>query len=258
MSKKMELPNGIKPPKHVAIIPDGNRRWARQRKLPTLMGHRKGFDRAMELVEASREMGIHTLTLWAFSTENWTRTKREVRYLMKLYQNMIGKNLKAAHEHKSQIIHLGRKDRIPRSLASKIEKAEEETRDYKKYILNFALDYGGHDEILRAIEKFQESLRKTSGQAGIKNKDLWKEVGNFEKYPIYKFAEYLDTAGQPYPYPDLMIRTSGEQRMSGFLLWQAAYAEYYFEKKCFPDFTPARLRKAIIEFSKRSRRFGGN
>lgn len=214
------------------------------------MGHRKGFDRAMELVEASREMGIHTLTLWAFSTENWTRTKREVRYLMKLYQNMIDKNLKEAHKYKSQIIHLGRKDRIPRSLAGKIEKAEEETRDHKRHILNIALDYGGQDELLRALAKVQES--------GIKIQDLWKEVGRFEKYPIYKLAEYLDTAGQPNPYPDLVIRTSGEQRLSGLLLWQAAYAEYYFEKKCFPDFTPARLRKAIIEFSKRNRRFGGN
>ena len=255
MIGKVRLPKGVKPPDHVAIIPDGNRRWAQRKRVPTLVGHRKGFDAATELVRASRDLGIHTLTLWAFSTENWNRSKREVDYLMKLYHDMIDENLKEAHKQKSQIVHLGRKERIPKSLAKKIVKAEEETANYKRHILNVALDYGGQDEILRAIRQWLEE----SGKLKASGKDLFEEIGKYHgKYPIYKFSEYLDTGGQPYPYPDLTIRTSGEQRTSGLLLWQAAYSEFYFEKKNFPDFTPERLRQAIIEFSGRKRRFGGD
>lgn len=248
--KEIRLPKGIELPKHVVIIPDGNRRWAQERGLPTLMGHKRGFEAAVKLVRAGREMGIHTMTLWVFSTENWNRTKREISYLMKLYHDMIDRNVAEAHEFESRIIHLGRKDRIPKSLADKIVQAEADTRHYKRHILNVALDYGGQDDILRAIAKCQA--------LGIKNQELWKEIGRHGKYPIYKFADYLDTAGQPYPYADLMIRTSGELRTSGLLLWQSAYTEFYFEKKHFPDFTPERLRRAIVDFSKRKRRFGGN
>jgi undecaprenyl diphosphate synthase len=231
----------FEPPKHVAVIPDGNRRWARRRKLPTLIGHRKGFDRAVEVVRAARKMGIHTLTLWAFSSENWNRTKREVNYLMRLYMRMIDDNLLEAHEFESQIVHLGRKDRIPKGLADKIAGAEEETKSYKKYILNVALDYGGQDEIIRAIKRWFEVKHK-------KRKSIKAE----------EFSEYLDTGGQPHPYPDLVIRTSGEQRTSGLLLWQAAYSEFYFEKKCFPDFTAAVFKRAVREYSRRKRRFGGD
>jgi len=241
-------------PNHVAIIPDGNRRWARERKLPTLIGHRKGFDRAMEVVREGRAMGIHTLTLWAFSTENWNRTKKEVGYLMGLYSKMIDRNLKEAHETESKIVHLGRKERIPKSLAKKIEQAEKETSGYKKHILNVALDYGGQDELLRAIEKISGEFSKPNFQFS----KLKEKIGRHGKYPIFKLADYLDTGGQPYPYPDLMIRTSGEQRTSGLLLWQAAYAELYFEKKSFPDFTAKRFRSAVEDFMKRERRFGGN
>ncbi len=226
--------------KHVAVIPDGNRRWAKAHHLPTLVGHKKGFDRARELVRASREMGIHTMTVWAFSTENWTRAKEEVKYLMKLYQDMIEENLAEAHESQARMIHLGRKDRIPEGLAKKIAQVEEETKDYDKHVLNIALDYGGRDEILRAIAKFQE--------LGIRNKELGEK--DFEKY--------LDTGGQPYPDVDLMIRTSGEMRTSGFLPWQSVYAECYFAPEPFPDFTVDKFRQAIIEFGKRNRRFGGD
>ncbi|MBI2010517.1 MAG: di-trans,poly-cis-decaprenylcistransferase [Candidatus Chisholmbacteria bacterium] len=259
MTKHLTLPRGIEPPKHVVIIPDGNRRWARERGLPTLVGHKRGFEAAMKLVRAAREMGIHTLTLWAFSTENWNRTKREIQYLMKLYHDMIERNLAEAHKFESRIIHLGRKERIPQSLADKIAKAEEETKHYTRHILNVALDYGGQDDILRAIKKFLEEKSNIKDHISkITDEFLYEEIGRHGKYPIYKFADYLDTSGQPYPYADLMIRTSGELRTSGLLLWQAAYAEFYFEKKHFPDFTPERLRKAIIDFSRRERRFGGN
>lgn len=234
----------------MAIIPDGNRRWAKEKGLPTLVGHKKGFDRAVELVRESRKMGIHTLTLWAFSTENWNRTKDEIGYLMKLYEQMIERTVAEAHEWQARMIHLGRKDRIPKNLAEKIAKAEDDTRGYTKHVLNIALDYGGHDEILRAIEKIRNSK--------LENRNLWNEIGQQGKYPIYKLAEYLDTGDQPYPYVDLMIRTSGEQRTSGLLLWQSAYTEYYFIKEHFPDFTPALLQKAVEDFDRRDRRFGGN
>ena len=236
--------------RHVAIIPDGNRRWAKERGLPTLVGHKKGFERARELVRVSREMGIHTMTLWGFSTENWSRAKNEVRYLMKLFHDLIDENLREAHKSGARIIHLGRRDRIPGSLLKKIVTAEEETKGYTKHVLNIGLDYGGQDELLRAIAKVQE-LRIT-------NNELRKEIGKQGKYPIYKFAEYLDTAGQPYPYVDLMIRTSGEMRTSGLLLWQAAYAEYYVAPENFPDFTAERFGEVIDDFCRRERRFGGN
>lgn len=240
MGRKMKLPEGVEPPKHVAVIPDGNRRWARERGLPTLMGHRKGFDRAREIVRVSRDMGIHTLTLWGFSTENWKRSKREVKYLMDLFKRMIDKNLVEAHKHQSKIVHLGRKDRLPKRLLEKITKAETETVKYKKHVLNIGLDYNGRDELVRAIKKIQDSR--------IKAQDLSER----------RIFDYLDTAGQKYPEPDLVIRTSGELRYSGVLMYQGAYSEFYFEKKSFPDFTTARFQRAIIDFSKRNRRFGGN
>lgn len=256
MLKTMALPKGVTPPNHVAIIPDGNRRWAKARGLDTLAGHRKGLDRVVELVRASRDMGIHTMTLWAFSTENWHRSKGEVTYLMDLFTGMIDENLKEAHERQSKIIHLGRKDRIPKKLLEKIIKAERETADYSRHVLNVALDYGGHDEVLRAIKRLMEDASAADIR---KNGFLYQSLGTYHhKYPIYKFSQYLDTGNQPYPYPDLVIRTSGEQRTSGLMAWQLAYSEFYFEPKDFPDFTPVRLRKAVLDYAHRQRRFGGN
>ncbi len=219
-------------PRHIAIIPDGNRRWARARNLDTLFGHKAGFDRAVELAKAARELGIHTLSLWAFSTENWDRSPREISYLMKLYERMIDQHLKDAHKDGVRIIHLGRKDRIPKALLKKIVAAEEETKQNTKHVLNICLDYGGQDEILRSIQ-----------QPTTQTQDL---------------CNLLDTKGQPYPNVDLLIRTSGEQRTSGMLLWQCAYAEFYWETVHFPDFTPERLRVALLDYSRRRRRFGGD
>jgi len=227
-------------PNHVAVIPDGNRRWARRRGLPTLVGHKKGFDVARKIVDVSREMGIHTLTLWGFSTENWSRTRREINYLMKIYFDMIGQNLDEARKTEARMIHLGRKDRLPKKLVEEISQAEEETKKYKKHVLNIALDYGGQDDILRAIEKMAAEFSKS----------------NFQ-FSNEKLEKYLDTVGQKYPSPDLVIRTSGEMRTSGLMVWQAAYSELYFEPKCFPDFTPELFKKAIAEYGKRQRRFGG-
>jgi len=220
-------------PNHVAIIPDGNRRWAKEHGFPSLEGHRRGFDVAVKIGKKIRSLGIHTMTMWAFSTENWNRTKEEVSYLMKLYETFIEKNLKQALKEKIRIIHLGRKDRISKKLLERIQNSEEKTKNFKDYILNIALDYGGRDEIIRAIGKIQ-------------NSNLSEE----------NFSQFLDTENQPYPNPDLIIRTSGEQRTSGLMIWQAAYAEYIFLKKHFPDIKDKDIEMAVEEYSQRQRRFG--
>lgn len=227
-------------PKHVVIIPDGNRRWAQDRGLSTFEGHRCGFSQANKLIRAASDWGIHTMTFWAFSTDNWKRDKSEVAYLMKLYEKLIDDNLNEAIERGGRIIHLGRKDRIPKSLAQKLSKAEERTRSNTKHILNVALDYGGRDELLRAVKKMLKDH--------VEAFDLTPEV----------FASYLDTADQPFPDPDFIIRTSGELRLSGILPWQSDYAELYFTPYHFPDFTVDKFREVLLEYGRRHRRFGGD
>ena len=249
------LPPGTRVPHHIAIIPDGNRRWARARGKPTFFGHKKGFDVAPKIARACRDFGVHTVTIWAFSTENWKRSKEEVDYLMKLYEKFVDDHLRDAMKENVKIVHLGRKDRIPKVLAKKMADAEEKTKANSKYIMNIALDYGGQDEVLRAIEKAQEDI--ASGKIGpekLSEVAYVDENGNNHYY----LENYLDTAGEPYPCPDLLIRTSREQRYSGFLMWQGAYVEYYWEPDHFPDFTKEKLAAAIIDWSGRERRFGGN
>ncbi|HJX59136.1 di-trans,poly-cis-decaprenylcistransferase [Candidatus Woesebacteria bacterium RBG_19FT_COMBO_47_8] len=234
------LPKGTKVPDHIAIIPDGNRRWARARGLPTLQGHKKGFDAAVLVSRAARDIGIHTVTMWGFSTDNWDRAKEEINYLMKLYAKLVDDYLKDAKKDNVKIVHLGRKDRLPQLLLKKIAFAEETTKDNSKYIMNIAIDYGGQDDIIRATQSMIKD--------GVKAEQVDKAL----------FEKYLDTKDQPYPYVDLIIRSSGEQRTSGFLLWQSAYAETYWENDHFPDFTPEKLKAAILDYSRRRRRFGGN
>jgi len=224
--------------KHIAIIPDGNRRWAKEKRLPTFEGHKRGFNQAIEIGKKARELGIKVLTLWAFSTENWKRTKEEISYLMDLYYQMIEINIQDALKEKIRIIHLGRKDRISNKLRLKIMEAEEKTKNFDKYYLAIALDYGGRDEIIRTINKINQS------KISIKN------------FSEEKINQFLDTKDLPYPSPDLVIRTSGEIRTSGFMIWQAAYSEWIFYPKYFPDFTPFDLEKCIEEYKKRKRRFG--
>ncbi len=250
----MEI-NKNKLPKHVAIIPDGNRRWARSHNLPTLEGHRKGFEAVNEVIRFSQEIGIHTMTFWAFSTENWSRIKEEVGYLMRLYAEYLDKNLRESLEKGTRIIHLGRKDRLPKFLLKKLTHAEEISTQNTNHVLNIALDYGGHDEILRATKKITKDIL----DGNLKEEDLSKEIGLYnDKYPYYLFKNYLDTKDQPHPYPDLVIRTSGEQRLSGFLSWQMAYSEIYFAKVHMPDFRTEEFKRALAEFTNRDRRFGGN
>jgi len=237
---KLILPPGTAVPDHIALILDGNRRWARAKGLSPWEGHRAGYKAVTALAEAARNLGVHTFTIWAFSTENWQRPQKEVDEIIKLLRVGLREFEKKAHKDKVRLVHLGRKDRFPTDVAKLITSLEESTRKYKDHLLNLALDYGGHDEIVRAAKRIIE-----------------------DKIPVEKideklFESYLDTADQPYPYVDLFIRTSGEQRTSGLMPWQIGYAEYYWEADHLPDFTPEKLRNAILDYSRRRRRFGGN
>lgn len=225
-------------PKHVAIIPDGNRRWSKERGLFTFQGHKKGFEQAFEITQKARDLGIKVLTLWAFSTDNWKRQKKEIEYLMRLYSQMVDKYLKDALKNEVRIIHLGRKDRINENLKKKVIEAEEKTSKFSRHYLCIALDYGGRDEIVRAINKMK------------------KEKGKRKNFIFDSLEKYLDTKDLPYPDVDLVIRTSGETRTSGFMLWQTALSEYIFYPKHFPDFAVSEFEKCIKEFENRKRRFG--
>lgn len=218
-------------PQHIAIIADGNRRWATQRNLPTFEGHRRGFENIRALSKQAKKLGVKVITFWVFSTENWKRAEEEVGYLMRLAEKVIDVQVKEAIEEETRIVHIGRKDRLPKKLRAKIENAEKATSHFSKYYFVMALDYGGRDEIERAVKKM---------------KDVQSE----------KIDDYLDTRILPHPNPDLIIRTSGEERLSGFMTWQSAYSEYYFSKLYFPDFGPEALKKAVLEYSERMRRFG--
>ncbi len=225
-------------PKHVAIIPDGNRRWARKKNLTTVEGHKKGYEQALKIGRRARKMGIKILTLWAFSTENWSRSKKEINHLMNIFSFLVGQYLKEAMEDEIRIIHIGRKDRIGEILRKKIEDAEEKTKKFNKHYLVIALDYGGQDEILRAARQVQNSK--------LKAQNLSKKV----------FEDLLDTKNLPYPNPDLIIRPGGEKRLSGFMLWQSQYSELIFVDKYFPDFTPDNFETCVKDYMNRQRRFG--
>lgn len=218
------------------MILDGNRRWARARGLQPWEGHKAGYEAIKKLARASRELGVNTFSVWAWSTENWERSEMETKEIMKLLGFALHEMEPELHEQKVRFIHLGRKDRLPKEVVTEISRIEQETKQYTEYIFNVALDYGGHDEIVRAVNKIIES--------GVKSVDA------------KQFAGFLDTANQPYPNVDLFIRTGGEQRTSGLFPWQMDYAEYYFETDHLPDFSPDKLGEAIMDFSRRRRRFG--
>jgi undecaprenyl diphosphate synthase len=240
MSANLILPKGTVVPNHIALVLDGNRRWARARGLKPWEGHRAGYGAVKALAHASRQFGVHTFTIWAFSTENWERSKEEIGQMFRLLHKGLLEFEGECHKYETRLIHLGRKDRFPKELAEEIARIERETAHYDRNILNLALDYGGRDEIIRATKRIvSENI----------------PVGEIDEK---LYDKYLDTKDQPYPYVDLFIRTSGEQRTSGLLPWQMTYAEYYFEPELLPDFTPEKLRGTILDFSRRRRRFGGN
>lgn len=239
MANIISLPKGTVIPNHIAMILDGNRRWARARGLKPWEGHYNGYLAVDRLSESVRTLGVHTFTVWAFSTENWERPQKEIDAIMDLFRKFLKEKEKEFHSDRVALVHLGRKDRLPDDICAKLVRIEKETAKYSdNHVFNLAVDYGGRDEIIRAAQR--------AINAGIKNLD--------DK----TFESFLDTAGQPYPNPDLFIRTSGEQRTSGLLPWQMSYTEFYFASEHLPDFSPNLLKEAILDFSRRRRRFGGN
>lgn len=229
------LPDRI--PTHIAIIMDGNGRWALSRGLPRLAGHRAGTENLRRVIEACIEFGIRYLTIYAFSTENWGRPPEEVRGLMRILEDVIDRELQELNDQGVQLHHIGRLDRLNPVLREKVKHAVEITRDNNRLVLNVAFNYGGRDEIVCAIQGMILD--------GISADQVTDDM----------VSQYLFTAGAPDP--DLIIRTSGELRGSNFLIWQGAYSEWYFTPTYWPDFDKEELREALFEFAHRERRYGG-
>lgn len=224
-------------PQHVAFIMDGNRRWAKKRLLPTLVGHSKGYDRIKDIVRHARKLEIPYVTFWAFSTENWNRSAEELEYLFDLFLKIFqGPVMKELQEVGGRICVMGDISRFPQELQKRIKQSVEETRDNIGITINIGLNYGGRAEILHAVR----GLLRDNVKAAAVTDDL--------------FEKYLYTAGQPDP--DLIIRTGGEERLSGYLPWQGVYSELYFTKTYWPDFDAKAMDAAMDEYARRNRRFG--
>ncbi len=225
-----------KVPRHVAIIMDGNGRWAKARGLPRNAGHEAGTENLRRVIRACVEFGVKVLTIYAFSTENWGRPRWEIRALLHILESVIDKELDELHQEGVQLRHLGELERLPRHLQNKVRQAIELTKENDRLILNVAFNYGGRHEIVRAIRHIVAD--------GIPPEAIDEELVD----------RYLYTAG--LPDPDLIIRTSGELRVSNFLIWQGAYAEYYSTPTLWPDFDREELHKALVQYGQRERRFG--
>jgi undecaprenyl diphosphate synthase len=224
-------------PRHIAVIMDGNGRWAAQRRLPRVEGHRAGIEAVRDVVETSARLGIGALTLYAFSVENWKRPAAEVSALMTLLKRYLRLELDAINSNNIRFQVIGRTDELSRDVLQELEAGEETTARNTGMLFNIALNYGGRAEIVDAARRAIES--------GVRPSELDER----------KFAEFLYTAGQPDP--DLLIRTSGEMRVSNFLLWQIAYAEIWVTDTLWPDFRRRHLLEAVIAYQKRDRRYGG-
>jgi len=226
--------------RHLAIIMDGNGRWAKAQGKPRSAGHLAGSENVRTIAIAASEMGVEYLTLYAFSTENWKRSQDEVGYLMKLPSVFFDKYMKELMERGFRIRILGEMDPLPASTRKVLENAVEQSKDNTGLVLSFAMNYGSQREITLAAKKYAEAVKN-----GERENDLSEE----------EFDQYLFTAG--YPPVDLLVRTSGEQRISNYLLWQIAYAELEFVDEAWPDFTPEVLAKCLEDFGHRDRRYGG-
>jgi undecaprenyl diphosphate synthase len=228
--------NGPKVPKHVAIIADGNGRWAKRRHLPRLAGHRAGVENMRRVLEALVSQGVEYVTLYAFSTENWRRPEHEVRGLMRILREAIDRETRALHEKGIRLVHVGRITRLSSDLQQAVERAQELTQNNAKATLCIAFDYGGRSEIIQAVKRLLAD--------GVSPDDVDEEM----------FGSYLYTAG--IPDPDLVIRTGDEQRLSNFLLWQTHYSEYFFTPTLWPDFNGTEVEKALQAYNQRMRRYG--
>ena len=223
-------------PAHVAIIMDGNGRWAISRGLPRLAGHKAGTENLRRVIRATVEFGVRYLTIYAFSTENWGRPPEEVQGLLHILEDVIDRELAELKNEGVQLRHIGRLERLPKKLQKKVLEAIELTKENDRLILNVAFNYGGRDEIVQAIQKMM--------QAGVRPEDVTDEM----------VSRYMYTAGMPDP--DLIIRTSGELRVSNFLIWQAAYSEWYITPTYWPDFNKDEYRRALETYATRDRRYG--
>ena len=226
---------------HIAIIMDGNRRWAKQRNLPSAFGHKKGVDALKTVMRACDDFGVQYLTVYAFSTENWSRPADEVKALMKLLGEYIKTCMRTAKKDNLRVRFIGDLSKLDDKLKASIKELTDYSSQFTGLTLTIAINYGSRDEMTRAIRNIASDVKAGELQPDDITEDL--------------FSSYLDT--KDIPDPDFMIRTSGEQRLSNYLLWQLAYAEFYFTPVAWPDFTPDELKKAIEEYDKRNRRFGG-
>ena len=228
--------DSLKVPVHVAIIMDGNGRWATKRGLPRLAGHRVGVDCIQRVLETLSAKGTKYVTLYAFSTENWNRPAKEVEGILEILYDALRNQTQALHENNVHIVHIGKADRLSRELQKAVAYSQDLTRENTGVTLNVAFDYGGRDEILEAVKQVIRD--------GVPAEDIDEEL----------FSKYLFTAH--IPDPDLIIRTGGELRISNFLLWQSAYSEYYHTSTLWPDLDSAELERVLAAFTNRQRRFG--
>ncbi|HHY60974.1 MAG TPA: isoprenyl transferase [Clostridia bacterium] len=228
-------------PRHIAIIMDGNGRWAQKRNMPRAAGHRQGVESLKRIVEACLELGIEILTVYAFSTENWKRPKEEVDILMNLLVEYLQKEIANLEQQGVRICPIGEISKLPATAVRELEEAQERTKHNHRLILNVALNYGGRAEIARAVKEIAQLVR----EGKISPEDITEDT----------ISDHLTTRGMPDP--DLLIRPSGEYRISNFLLWQIAYTEFWFTDTLWPDFSKEDLLEAIRAYQKRERRFGG-
>lgn len=232
-------------PAHIGIIMDGNGRWAKKRMKPRVFGHKAGMDALQDVTIAALELGVKILTVYAFSTENWARPQEEVKFIMNLPVEFFDKYVPKLHKNNVRILVIGDKEELPAATLDALERARELTKHNSGLILNFALNYGGRAEIVDAVKLIAQDVLDARFNSG----DITEGL----------IADYLMTSNLPYLYrdPDLIIRTSGELRLSNFLSWQSAYSELYFTDTLWPDFDKKALYLAIEEFNHRHRRFGG-
>ena len=236
----MALSEKPKPPRHIAIIMDGNGRWAKQRGLPRTAGHAAGAEAFRRIANYCRTLGVEYLTVYAFSTENWKRSAEEVAGIMKLLRRYLEEALRDMEKNRVRFCFFGDLSKLSPELQALCDRAQKQSEDYDVQV-NFCLNYGGRDEIVRAAQRFARDV----ADGKCRHEERTEEM----------FSSYLYSAG--VPDPELIIRPSGEERTSNFLLWQSAYSEYVFMNVLWPDFSPADLDAAIEEYHRRNRRFGG-
>lgn len=225
-----------KNPQHLVLYPDGNRRWAKKKGFMSIKGHKQGYENLMDFCQWCRKKGVKIITVFGFSTENWNRPKREIKYLLDLFENYLKSNLNNFQKNNIKVRIIGQKERLPKSLQTTIKKVEDTTKNNKAWILNLAISYGGKWDILQAM------------------KAIVKKGISLRKITEKTIESFLSTAN--LPEPDIIVRAGGERRFSNFLLWQAAYSEIFFSKKLWPDFSEKDLDEIFDEYADRQRRFG--